>query len=301
MKKEFVLFLQLIALNCAVGLVIPRPKPTVPIVLWHEIGDSCDFMYGMKTIQQMLENQLWELYVKCIRLGDGFKADVMNSYFKDANDQVREVCEELQKDEMLSDGFNAIGFGQGALFLRALVQRCPDLHVFNLISLGGPHQGIYGVPKCTSAQYSLCDYSFRVLNYAAYTKDVQNHIVQAQYWHDPLQEDVYKQSSTFLADINNERNVNKTYIKNLGRLRNLVLVKFVNETVIKPVETEWFGFYSPGQAVQTEKLEDSAIYKEDRLGLADLQNSGRLHFLAVELFDYTEEWFLDNIIKRFLK
>lgn len=30
-------------------------------------------------------------------------------------------------------------------------------------------------------------------------------LVQAQYWHDPLNEDLYKTHSLFLADINQER------------------------------------------------------------------------------------------------
>jgi len=31
-----------------------------------------------------------------------------------------------------------------------------------------------------------------------------NSVVQAEYWHDPLNEDEYKQRSVFLADINQE-------------------------------------------------------------------------------------------------
>ncbi|TNN22237.1 Palmitoyl-protein thioesterase 1 [Liparis tanakae] len=34
---------------------------------------------------------------------------------------------------------------------------------------------------------------------------VQKHLVQAQYWHDPLNDDLYKKHSLFLADINQER------------------------------------------------------------------------------------------------
>jgi len=34
---------------------------------------------------------------------------------------------------------------------------------------------------------------------------VTDSIVQAEYWHDPLHEDEYKQQSVFLADINQER------------------------------------------------------------------------------------------------
>ena len=33
---------------------------------------------------------------------------------------------------------------------------------------------------------------------------VQNHLVQAQYWHDPLDEETYRAKSVFLADINQE-------------------------------------------------------------------------------------------------
>ncbi|XP_014213008.2 palmitoyl-protein thioesterase 1-like [Copidosoma floridanum] len=252
-RRVFCLMATIMATIVYSGVVAESP---VPVVLWHGMGDSCCFSFSLGQIRTILEEHLPGVYVKSVKIGDSLVKDVENSYFKNVNDQVREVCEELENDKMLSDGFNAIGFSQGAQFLQC--------------------------------------FTYRV---------VQNHLVQAEYWHDPLNEDVYKQNSIFLADINNERNVNKTYIENLTRLKNFVLVKFDKDTMVQPVETEWFGFYSPGQAVQTEKLEDSAIYKEDRLGLADLQKSGRLHFLAVDAnhLQFTDEWFVSDIISGFLK
>ena len=44
----------------------------------------------------------------------------------------------------------------------------------------------------------------KLLNIGAYVSWVQEHLVQAQYWHDPLHEDEYKEKSLFLADINQE-------------------------------------------------------------------------------------------------
>ena len=44
----------------------------------------------------------------------------------------------------------------------------------------------------------------KLLNYGAYTDFVQKHLVQAQYWHDPLDEAEYRAKSLFLADINQE-------------------------------------------------------------------------------------------------
>ena len=47
---------------------------------------------------------------------------------------------------------------------------------------------------------------------------MQDYLVQATYWHDPLNEEKYRNGSTFLADINNERVINQSYIDNLQKL-----------------------------------------------------------------------------------
>lgn len=81
-------------------------------------------------------------------------------------------------------------------------------------------------------------------------------MVQAQYWHDPLEQEKYVAKSVFLADINNERKVkNVTYKENLQKLENFVMVKFSEDTVVDPRGTEWFGFFKPGQGKEMEKLE----------------------------------------------
>ena len=54
------------------------------------------------------------------------------------------ACAMIEKDEKLAGGFHAIGFSQGGQFLRAVAQRCPQLKMRNLISVGGQHQGVYG-------------------------------------------------------------------------------------------------------------------------------------------------------------
>lgn len=38
----------------------------------------------------------------------------------------------------------------------------------------------------------------------AYIPWVQEHLVQAEYWHDPTDEEKYRNNSLFLADINQE-------------------------------------------------------------------------------------------------
>lgn len=89
---------------------------------------------------------------------------------------------------------------------------------------------------------------------------MQNIFVQAEYWHDPIKESDYIKGSHFLADLNNERDINKSYRDNLLKLKNFVLVMFTNDTMVVPKESEWFAFYTPGQDKEIMPLENSALY-----------------------------------------
>ncbi|EFN80497.1 palmitoyl-protein thioesterase 1 [Harpegnathos saltator] len=275
-------------------------SPT-PIVLWHGMGDSCCFSFSLGKIQQILQNEIPNVYVNSIRIGDDVIQDVENSYLGNINEQIKQVCEQLQQDSRLQQGYNAIGFSQGAQFLRAIAQRCPDPPMQNLISLGGQHQGVYGLPRCSNTSV-LCRYMRRMLYHGAYLWFIQESLVQAAFWHDPLNIEEYKKKNIFLSDINNENGINEYYKSNLQKLHNLVLVKFANDTMVEPVETEWFGFYKPGEAKEVQSLQESELYQEDRLGLRAMDMSGKLHFLLVpgEHLQFTDVWFTENIIKKFL-
>lgn len=149
---------------------------------------------------------------------------------------------------------------------------------------------------------------------------VQRFLVQATYWHDPLNEEEYRKYSSFLADINNERTLNVDYIENLSALEKLVFVKFDNDSMVQPVESEWFGFYKGGQSVEVESLQESAVYLEvcafclklgttdlfafqDRLGLKKMDADSKLHFLSTpgDHLSFTKEWFEENVIDPFLR
>ena len=73
-------------------------------------------------------------------------------------------------------------------------------------------KGVYGFPRCPINNVFICDDIRRLLNLGAYTAAVQPRLVQAQYWHDPLNEDEYRHKSMFLSDINQEL-VNNSFLK----------------------------------------------------------------------------------------
>ena len=86
------------------------------------------------------------------------------------------ACAIIANDTRLQDGFHAMGFSQGAQFLRAVVQRCP-VQVRNLISIGGQHQGVFGFPRCPINDSRICDLVRKMLSIGAYDLYIQNQLV----------------------------------------------------------------------------------------------------------------------------
>lgn len=113
--------------------------------------------------QRKSNNQITSLFLSFVSNKNAF---CLNFHF-----QIKDACNQIKNDPNLKNGFNAIGFSQGSQFLRGLLQRCDGLpKMRNLITLGGQHQGVFGLPNCPSLTRSGCEYIRQLLNYAAYSK-----------------------------------------------------------------------------------------------------------------------------------
>uniref|UniRef100_A0A182W825 Palmitoyl-protein thioesterase 1 n=1 Tax=Anopheles minimus TaxID=112268 RepID=A0A182W825_9DIPT len=301
-----------------------------PIYNGFSSGDTCCFPFSLGGVKKFLETEIG-VHVKSIEIGNSITEDFKSGYLVHPNQQVlyskymirisilsrafigcfflvymlmifcnsqiEMVCAELSKDDKLNNGFNAIGFSQGGQFLRGLVQRCSTIRIRNLITLGGQHQGVFGLPNCPSLTSRTCERFRQLLNNAAYTNMMQNFLVQATYWHDPLNETKYKNSSTFLADINNERYINERYAENLRKLNKFVMVKFNQDTIVQPLETQWFGYYIPGQDKETQQLNETDLYIQDLIGLKEMDEDNKIVFLECEgnHLQFTKEWFREKL------
>eukprot|EP01094_Clydonella_sp_ATCC50884_P030204 TRINITY_DN976_c0_g1_i1.p2 TRINITY_DN976_c0_g1~~TRINITY_DN976_c0_g1_i1.p2 ORF type:complete len:133 (-),score=52.18 TRINITY_DN976_c0_g1_i1:315-713(-) len=98
---------------------------------------------------------------------------------------------------------------------------------------------------------------------------------------DPWNEDEYREMNHFLPDINNDGSYNDLYKQNMLKLSNFGMLKFDNDTMVQPVESEWFGFYAPGQDQVILPLEQTQLYLNDTIGLQKLDTAGRLQKLSV--------------------
>ncbi|PNH12249.1 Palmitoyl-protein thioesterase 1, partial [Tetrabaena socialis] len=249
------------------------------------------------------------VFVHSVATAEGEFNDVISSYYGDVNDQVAHVCAQLRNITELSGGYNAVGFSQGGQFLRAVAQRCQHTggpRMRTLVTLGGQHQGVSNVPGCrtlaVNASHGLCHLMQKMLGAGAYLPYVRDHIVQAQYFKDPLRLDEYLTANPFLPDINNERGPaarNPLYAANLATLERLVLLRFADDETVVPRDSAWFSFFDGERVVP---LREQPLYREDWLGLRALDEAGRLEFAEAPggHMQFTLQWFSDNVMDKYL-
>jgi len=274
-----------------------------PVVLWHGMGDTCCYSFSMGYISGLIQSALPGIYVYSVEIGGSITFDEIEGFIGNANDQIDFVCNQIASDPNLAKGFNAIGFSQGSQLLRGVAERCTGINMYNLITMGGQHFGVADLPGCLDVNGTICELVEDLLELGAYNEIVQEYLMQAQYFRDPVDYDTYLSVNTFLADINNEQQQkNATYKQNLLSLNQLVLVKWLNDTVVVPRESEWFGYYKIGDLNTKLTMEQQDIYQQDWIGLKQLDQSGRLIQIALEgeHMDIDENWFNNFLIPKFL-
>ena len=65
-----------------------------------------------------------------------------------------------------------------------------------------------------------------------------------------------------VLSVASSQTVNPDYKARLSTLSNLVLVKFLEDTMVQPRESEWFGFYVEGQDKKVFTMNESKLYTE---------------------------------------
>ena len=77
------------------------------------MGDSCCNPLSLGRLKKTIEASIPGIYVASVEIGKTQEQDIYDSFFKNVNEQVDEVCRKLSQDPNLANGFNAIGFSQG--------------------------------------------------------------------------------------------------------------------------------------------------------------------------------------------
>jgi len=289
----------------------PQPSPHLtspdnqslylPVVTMHGINDDHKSCFGLiSTIKSSMPG----VHVVNLVMGETRQKERDHSIYMGMEEQVEWACRLVRADPMLAGGYTGIGYSQGGLLLRGLAQLCPEPPMLQLVTIGSPHQGIAGLPRCPGSATFLCSWMRRVLSAGAYLPWVQGMLAPAQYWHDPFNPASYVSKARFLPLVNNARSVKSASVKKgIARLKLFVMIMWRNDTMIKPKESSHFQFYRPGQAIDIEPLEESTLYQDDWLGLRKLQEDGLIHRLVMEgdHMNFQPHWFKEQVIDKFLK
>ncbi|ODV79841.1 alpha/beta-hydrolase [Suhomyces tanzawaensis NRRL Y-17324] len=252
-----------------------------PVVIWHGLGDQYNST-GIHKAAEILDDFYPGIFVYSVYLDLDPEKDQKKSLFGDANVELEQVCEQLATIPELKQGFDLIGFSQGGLFLRALVERCSDVNVNNLITFGSPHLGVLELPMCENPGDWVCRRRNELLKKQVWFDSVQKRVIPAQYFRDPVNYNQYLLHSNFLVNVNNERplSFNSSYKNNLQKLNKLVLFQFTRDTTLVPKETAWFiDFDVSGTSIPFEK---SKIYVQDLIGLKELHLNDKIDFKAID-------------------
>ncbi|KAI3403712.2 hypothetical protein KGF56_003530 [Candida oxycetoniae] len=260
------------------------PPPYRPIIIWHGLGDNYNST-GIHKVHELVDQLYPGIFTYSIYIDKDPSRDQQKSMFGDANRQVEQVCQQLQHvSSGLSNAgsFDAIGFSQGGILLRGLIERCPNISIHNMITFGSPHMGVMDMPLCKNDKDWLCKRRNELLKKQVWHENVQRSILPAQYYRDPLQLDQYLEHSLYLADINNERSVkNSTYVDNFTKLNKLILVTFAKDTTVVPKESAMFCDVDP-VTKRTIPFNATDSYINDYIGLRQLHERNAIDFLTID-------------------
>jgi len=264
-----------------------------PVVLMHGITSAAT---AMDELAGWITSSFPDTYVVSIEVGNGGD----DSILWPMNKQVEHFCASVLKDTRLKQGFNLLGYSQGSVIVRAAVERC-SLPVYNLITLSGVHQGVFGIPYLLKIPIEFRE----LVDKYAYEEVVQDVISVVGYWRDPARLDEYTTQSHFLPEINNERPVrNETYRTNMLKLNAFVMTYSDIDEIISPPQSGWFMGYAPN-SLKTETWNNSRQFTEDLIGMRTLWEQGKLHLFTSHTRHQDvphapgREFFMQNILSFF--
>jgi len=279
------------------------------------MGDTCCDEHSMGKVAKLIQQELG-VHVYSVELGPSTQKDREAGFLGDVNAQVKQVCEDLARDEEIvkAGAYNVVGFSQGGQFARALVQVCPTLETNSkkgmmpranrLVSFGGQHQGVMEWPGCGDTMTDFFCTTLRgLMALGAYSDLVRKRLVQAQYFKDPLRYQEYLDKNIFLPYLNNEveEKRNEAYADNLKALDLMVLYMWKQDETVVPRESSLFGVYN-ATTKSIQQLRDQDLYKEDWIGLKSLDGQGKLVMEEIEghhmQIDF--DWFNQTVVHSIL-
>ena len=202
----------------------------------------------------------------------------------------RQVPEALVKVKEIAAKYDkviAVGYSQGGIVWRGIIEMWDDHNVDTFISIASPQHGMAGAPPLLTQLVPLIDSISQSPTFYLFVYSyLGQQIAPLNYYLDPYHYDMYLEKSKFFPLLNNEKgdDWNKARQKsNFLKLRKLVLVGGPGEDVLRPWQTAQFGYYNEEGNRENEviDMEETRFYTEDLFGLQTMDKRGDIRRCTV--------------------
>ncbi|XP_050294758.1 lysosomal thioesterase PPT2 homolog isoform X1 [Anthonomus grandis grandis] len=259
-----------------------------PVILLHGIMTGAESMELIKA--RIQEKHPGTIIYNIERFGGWSSLDNLNY-------QVQQISQDFNNFTLQHPGgIHLLGYSQGALLARTILQANLNHSVHTFISLSGPQAGQYGT------QFLHLFFPGLALEtaYELFYSRVGQHTSVGNYWNDPYHKQLYVEYSQFLPYVNNEllTNSSKQYKDALTKLKTMVLIGGPDDNVITPWQSSQFGYYDSNGTVID--LMERDIFKDDKIGLKTLYGKKKLKIISVPGINHFE-WHLNvSIVDNFI-
>jgi palmitoyl-protein thioesterase len=319
--KILTFFLALLLLINIVKSSLPTSQErTNLIVLMHGMGDTCCNDLSLGALSKIIsENVEKKNKIISIKFGSGTTlSDFISGFYGDAFDLVNQACEQISEAMRDDMEISILGFSQGGVFARAVVETCAKITVKKLITFGSPHSGVWHIPGCDkNAKSTFCSLSQKAASMAAYDPLLKRKSIQAAYYKDVSSEAAYNKylnSGSLLSVINEDDETNKED-KNMRKermcaLKMFAMFSFENDDVVVPRDSAIFSDvpripfeYTKFKISELLKVRKTEFYRENKLCLRELDE--RLNLITdvvpnAKHMQFTLKWFKEHIIEGLL-
>lgn len=188
---------------------------------------------------------------------------------------------------------NYVGYSQGGLIARGILETFTNHCVRNFISLSSPQAGQYG----TEFLHLIFPSLVAKTAYQLFYSYAGQHTSVGNYWNDPRRQELYFNYSSFLPYINNEiETINSTrFREGLLKLNKLILIGGPDDGVITPWQSSHFAYYDIDEHIVPMHKRD--VYRKDKIGLRALDDAKKLIILSFPKVHHFD-WHMDvNVIR----
>ena len=256
-----------------------------PILIFSGLRSNCDHILDI--VESFKKRSIYHWLrissIQCVPYTTGIFTN-----FEKAAQEACKITDEIVKKMNLDmiDKITLLGFSQGGIIARYILQHCPvGEQVGGIITVGTPNMGVTGIPTFLDAEneekkeeeMGFIEKAKRSLvksaiekftNFAEegdlYTEEKLDKMAPLAYYKSFTKKEEYLKTPPLIARLNNEvqHKHSARYIKRVSSLKWFLAIEFTDDHMVFPRESQSFGFWKNWNQADQKKGEVSSVLQQ---------------------------------------